>query len=306
MNVFRFLKKCLLDRPAAIKSFKNVFLLYYNQFRFYSGFWTWMRIGSDVIKYKLSTGGILLLESGHNFIAFLYQSKGEYEPEVSNFMMKILNKGDTFIDCGANVGYFSVLAGDLVKEEGQVISIEANPITFSLLKRNIKNNGLNQAINCALTSKKGNVELFFPSTGDVLSSIAKNKYFKGSSIRSFKVEGITLDELVQSIPLKRIDLIKIDIEGGEIDVLKSSKQIFSKFRPIFVVEHCPETWSSFGYTYVDLQEIIDDNGYILREFNVEEQTLVVVTEDVWKRPYTNLIILPKERSSDVYQKLQLY
>lgn len=211
MNIFRFIKKCLLDQPAAIASFKNVLYIYYNRLRFYSGFWSWMRVRSDTIEHKLLTGGILLLESGHNFTEFLHRLNGEYEPEVSNFMIKILNKGDTFIDCGANVGYFSVLAGDLVKEEGQVISIEANPITFSLLKRNIKSSGLNRAINCALTAKNGDVNLFFPSTGDILSSISKNKYFKNSFIRSFKVKGLTLDHLAKILSLKKIDLIKIDI-----------------------------------------------------------------------------------------------
>ncbi|MGI0480757.1 FkbM family methyltransferase [Geminocystis sp. CENA526] len=156
-----------------------------------------------------------------------------YEPEVREALKFLLKEGDTFIDCGANIGYFSVLASSLVGESGKVISIEANPVTYKLLVNNLRTNNFGVPIHCALTSNEGEVELFMPNGGDVYSSLRQGGLVTGKNIQSFKVLGKKLDSVFQDLSLSRVDLVKIDIEGGELDVLFSSVFFATKSKTCF-------------------------------------------------------------------------
>ena len=140
--------------------------------------------------HHLPNGGILLLEPRHSFTYCFYPGVDQYEPDVRAALQYFLKLGNTFIDCGANIGYFSVLANNLVGKAGKVISIEANPVTFSLLEANLKANNFGVPIHCALTNEAGEVELFMPTEGgDVYSSLRKGGLVNGESIQSFKVLG---------------------------------------------------------------------------------------------------------------------
>ena len=100
MNVGRFLRKCVTDYPAAVRSAKLVAREYY-------GRWYW-RLRYEPLAYHLPTGGVLLLEPGHAFTGCFWPDVDRYEPEVCAFLRRVLKPGATFIDCGANVGYFSI------------------------------------------------------------------------------------------------------------------------------------------------------------------------------------------------------
>jgi Met-10+ like-protein len=164
MNVIRFLKKCVMDRPAAWCSAKLVMRSIYGQL-----YWTFRP--DAPIRYRIPSGGVLLLEPGHSFTQCFWPAVDQYEPDVCAALLHLLKPGDTFLDCGANIGYFSILAGHLVGAEGQVIAIEANPMTQPLLDRNLRLNGFGKIVRCALTSSTGELELFLPRAGDVYSSL---------------------------------------------------------------------------------------------------------------------------------------
>ncbi|HIK06680.1 MAG TPA: FkbM family methyltransferase [Trichormus sp. M33_DOE_039] len=235
MNIWRFIKKLFTDQEAAWLSAKLVARSFYGQ-------WYWSLNPNKPLVHRLTEGGSLLLEPGHSFTHCFYPGVDTYEPDVRSALQYLLKPGNVFIDCGANIGYFSVLANTLVGKTGKVISIEANPITFNLLEKNLKLNNFGMPIHCALTTEsKQEVELFVPVEGDVYSSLRKGGLVKGESVQSFKVLGRTLDEIVKELGLSKVDVVKIDIEGGEINVLKSASYVLSSFRPVVIAEYGTNT-----------------------------------------------------------------
>lgn len=289
MNLLRFLKRCLTDTPAALRSARVLARTYYGQL-----YWS-LKPGVP-LAYHLPTGGMLLLDHKHAFTGCFWPDVERYEPDVRTFLQCALKAGDTFIDCGANVGYFSVQSGALVGKSGKVIAIEANPRTFKLLERNLKANGFGIPLHCALTSQTGEVELFMPQDWDVYSSLRAGGLVEGRADESFKVMARTLDDVVRELALKRVDVVKIDIEGGELDVLRSAPNVLTNFRPLIITEYGINTWASFDATHTDLKELAAKFGYSLRLFDTQSRKLVPVREDVWQGTFANVVMMPLERS----------
>ena len=247
------------------------------------------------LAYHLPSGGTLLLDHKHAFTGCFWPDVERYEPDVRSFLQYALRPGDTFIDCGANVGYFSVQAGALVGSKGTVVAIEANPRTFKLLERNLLANQFGIPVHCALTSQKGEVELFMPRDWDVYSSLRADGLVEGHADQSFKVAARTLDEVVGELALKQVDLVKVDIEGGELDVLRSAPHLLSSLRPLIITEYGVKTWGSFGVTHRDLRELARKFDYSLHLFDPQSLKLVNVSDDIWQRPFVNVVMMPDER-----------
>jgi FkbM family methyltransferase len=291
MNPFRFIKKCLADTPAALKSAKTVARHYYGQLY-------WAMRPQTPLRYHLPTGGMLLLEPKHAFTGVFWPDVECYEPDVCRFLRYVLKPGGTFIDCGANVGFFSIQAGALVGDGGTVVAIEANPQTYKLLERNLRANNFGLPVHCALTSQTGEVELFVPGTWDVYSSLRADSLVEGVADNSFKVKARTLDEVVEELALPRVDLVKIDIEGGEFDVLRSAPRLLGTLRPFIIMEYGLSTWPAFGVTGEDLKQLAKDFGYTINLFSVQKQRLIPVGDEIWDTNFINLVLAPKERAAE--------
>jgi FkbM family methyltransferase len=288
MNLGRFLKKCLTNPPAAWSSAKLVARSFYAQW-----YWSWKP--RSPLVHHLSGGGVLLLEPGHSFTYCFYPGVDTYEPDVSMALKHLLKAGHTFIDCGANVGYFSILAAQLVQEGGTVVSIEANPSTYSLLKRNLSVNGVGIPVHCALTTQKGEVELFMPiEGGDVYSSLHIGGLLQGQAVKTFQVQGRALDEVIEELKLSQINLIKIDVEGAELEVLRSANHLLSHFRPLLIMEYSVKTWSAFGATAKDLEQLLERHSYKSYLYDKENKCLVPTTLKTWQENYVNVVLVPEE------------
>src|SRR5574341_861166 len=87
---------------------------------------------------------------------------GVWEPHLTRWIGRRLSPGDAFIDVGANIGYFSLLASKLVGDSGTVVSIEASPRTFDLLQGNLARNRAHniRAVNVVVSDRRGRVSLF--------------------------------------------------------------------------------------------------------------------------------------------------
>jgi FkbM family methyltransferase len=292
MNVIRFLKKCLTDRPAAWRSMRLVMRSVYGQIH-------WALRPDVPICYRIPSGGLLLLERDHSFTQAFWPGVDQYEPDVRAALLHFLKPGDVFVDCGANIGYFSVLAGHLVSPMGKVIAIEANPLTQPLLDRNLRLNGFGKIVRCALASSAGDLELFMPRAGDAYSSMRTGGLVTGTDIKRFPVPGRTLDEVVSSLSLQRLDLIKIDIEGAELDVLRSAKRVMRELRPMIICEYGANTWPAFGARKEDLLLLLKQWNYRVGIFDPTTKQINPVSERVWISAYANLVLFPLERDDSV-------
>ena len=180
---------------------------------------------------------------------------GKYEKKKVDIFSKIIKNGDCIIDAGAHVGYYSLLASCLTGKRGRVYSFEPMKDNVVLLKSHININGIRNVkiFTCALAERKGVVGFLFgnsSTTGRLVKKIT------GTHIVNVKVN--SLDNLLKNKQIKVPDIIKIDVEGGEYNVLKGSRTILSRYSPtIFLATHsvqvnnrCIELLKKQGYSCV--------------------------------------------------------
>jgi FkbM family methyltransferase len=163
---------------------------------------------------------------------------GRYEPNEFRLLSRILSAGMTFIDVGANMGLYTIFAAHRVQPTGRVISIEPSAREQELLLQNI---GLNRFGNvavlpAAVADRSGTVELlvapFERSGHNTLGRFGYDTKLDHSET----VRTITLDSLLDSEGLDRVDVIKIDIEGGELSALRGAAQMLSAHHPALLLE----------------------------------------------------------------------
>jgi FkbM family methyltransferase len=185
---------------------------------------------------------------------------GFWEYWLTKYFAEQIKPGDTVIDIGANLGYYTLLAGDLVTATGRVVAVEPNPLVFELLSKSVGVNGYldrTQLHNIALTAagqtrtKKLFVPKNEPKNGTLLPDDA--------NIEAHQAKGEVLTiELGHLRPedFERVDFIKIDVEGAELEVLRGLLPIIERFRPRIVCE------VNFfrGYKFEDVQTILGETG----------------------------------------------
>lgn len=155
----------------------------------------------------------------------------------------ILKPDDVFIDVGANVGLFTLVAAKRLVD-GQIHAFEPVKTNLTRLRANLLLNQFhNVVVNAvALSNISSNRDLFIPAVnlnrGIRNTGLASFYVSKQEISRSKKesVSTITLDEYVQRSDLEKVDVIKIDVEGAEMDVLEGGLESLRKFRPIILME----------------------------------------------------------------------
>ncbi len=163
---------------------------------------------------------------------------GVYEAGVLNVLKNFLKKGDFFIDVGSNIGIISLAASQFVGENGRVYSFEPEPETFNFFRRNILINNLKNitAFNKGLGSAKEVKKIYYSKDygNSTLLESEKSKY----KFIEKKIEIETLDNIISENNIKNIKMIKIDVEGWELEVLKGAEKLLkSKNAPIISIEY---------------------------------------------------------------------
>jgi FkbM family methyltransferase len=141
-------------------------------------------------------------------------------------------EGMNFLDIGAHIGKYTIRAGMKIGKEGKVVAIEPDKDNFDLLVRNIEANGLQNcvALNLAAYRADTEVNLFLASTSREHSIM--EDFGKGSR----KVTARALDSVLEEIGIEKVDLIKIDVEGAELEVLEGLENTLTKQNPLLIVE----------------------------------------------------------------------
>jgi FkbM family methyltransferase len=172
-------------------------------------------------------GASLQVDARDDCGRFIYYF-GLWEPPLTAWIQSHLKSGDCFVDVGANIGYFSVLASPLVGSTGRVVSIEAIPKTFSVLNRNLLANRLNntRSLNIAVWDKEEVLTFFVPS--DIISGVStvmpervkKRETLAQEDVLSVPccVSAAPLSALLSKDEIKAARIIKIDVEGAEEQV----------------------------------------------------------------------------------------
>jgi FkbM family methyltransferase len=154
---------------------------------------------------------------------------GNYEPEFTGFLERVIQPGMTFVDVGANLGFFSVVAGCLGAE---VIAYEPNPELFIYLERNLALNWIDaEPIPKAAHRDDVPRQLVVPARMKGCGSLVR---FAGGAIgeERFQVECERLDDRID-----QVDLLKVDVEGGEAAVLDGASKLVPEHVGVIALEY---------------------------------------------------------------------
>jgi FkbM family methyltransferase len=161
--------------------------------------------------------------------------------EITKLQDSDSNRCHAFIDVGAHVGYFSLIASVLLEKKGQIFTFEAAKGTFDLLEKNLKSRNNIQTFHNAVTDIETDLTFFeFPVSHSEYNTLHNEQFKNEGWYQKFKpkkiiVKGITLDSIVQKFDLKN-PLIKIDTEGAEAQVIKGGLETFKTQNPIIIME----------------------------------------------------------------------
>ena len=226
------------------------------------------RLGASTIRAHTSWGAALDLEfSDVSTASAIYF--GAYEEEEVKKIFKYVKRGMTVLDIGAHIGYFALLMAHLVGPDGLVFAFEPNPSTYTQLKTNLAINphlsdGRIKILQSALGEDQGVQSFFCPISG--YEGLAGLKDTKRAPINQVsKVEVDTLDNFAVTHNLKRIDFIKMDIEGAEYDVLKGSEKVLNELHPIILFEACELNTEPYGYRVFEELQYLEQRRYVVKQ-----------------------------------------
>lgn len=164
---------------------------------------------------------------------------GSYEEGTLGIIDQVLEQGDYFIDVGANIGLMSLVASKKIESTGRVIAFEPHPHTFNILKKNIWINHIHNIIpvNYGVGASVQEQDLYsnLQHNRGSASIVNKNKNETPLKIRIVRLDKYLKEE---NIPSKNIKMIKIDVEGFELEVIKGASSILQKKEaPILCIEY---------------------------------------------------------------------
>ena len=199
---------------------------------------------------------------------------GAYEPTERAYLLEAGSGAHVVFDVGANVGFYSLYWALHLAPGGSVHAFEPVPSTFSWLRRNVALNNLEGVIranNFGLADEAKKVSMFMPGfTGSGAASM-KNLHPEEATIE-VEVRFDTLDEYFSANKLCRLDLVKADVEGSEMFVLRGGRKTIEQFRPLIFLELLRKWSKPFGYHPNDVIGMLGEIGY--RCFTFGEKRLV--------------------------------
>ena len=215
------LARLIKDPVTTVPFFIMQFLAYIHPFKVnYKTLW------GDKMSFYLPEGGMI------------YQY-GFFEANLTNFLIRFLKEGNTFLDVGAHVGTYTILASKLVGDMGKVYAFEPTPRTFDTLKQNsIIRSNIN-VYNNAILDKNSAIEFFdygpkFSAFNTFKKRNDENITFR-NKVKKISVSTLSLDSFCEENKINP-DFIKIDAEGAEHIILNAMANILQKNKPVLSIE----------------------------------------------------------------------
>jgi FkbM family methyltransferase len=184
---------------------------------------------------------------------------GTYERHESALVRKYLRPGMTFVDIGANIGYYSLMAAAVAGPLGRVIAFEPNPVLNTQLKRTVDHNGIRNITveQLALAEKPGSGLLFVPKeSGNNTATMIAN-----DGGRPIAVSVLTLDEYLEHHQIGHVNFMKMDVEGFEPKIIQGALlSIRAKKIDAILCEFCGEWLRRNGTTPIDFYKFMRSLG----------------------------------------------
>lgn len=201
-------------------------------------------------------GYIMHIDKNDTIVSHYILENKAWEELSSSVMNSVIKSGDTVLDIGAHIGYYTLLASKRVGPHGKVYAFEPDPHNFSLLKKNIKTNNIKNVVlvNKAVGDKDTTTHFYLnpTNTGD-------NRTYKNDNpSKRITVQQIKLDGFIT----EPVHVIKMDIQGSELKALEGMKRLLAK-NPYLTIfsEFWPEGLLNNNSDPKKLLQILNKNGY---------------------------------------------
>jgi FkbM family methyltransferase len=229
-------------------------------------------------------------------------SHGKFEEAEWHFVDRFIKKGMTVLDIGAHHGFYTILCSKKVGSTGRVVAFEPSPgeqrkLLFHLKLNHCKNVTIESH---ALAGQNGKATLF----------VTKGWYTAFNSLRppalsvptqEVEVSTIRLDGYLRALQLEKIDLIKIDTEGAELEILQGAENLLmTKSSPVIMIEVCDERTRPWGYPSAAIYDFLARRGYAW--FSVTDDGYLRLCEkgtDLY-----NLVAVPKWKLHEMRDYLE--
>jgi len=197
---------------------------------------------------------------GDIFVSRAIEDWGNWEGSNTALLMNILGQPADFIDIGANIGWFTLVAAHALRGRGQVHSFEPDPAHLAKLRTNVSTNHLeNVTINgCALSDRSGNARLYLNAVNRGDNSLLPSVERSGTTLVRLQ----RLDDY-SGLSRERPLILKLDVQGGEIDVLTGARTLLTSY-PHEVVLFCevsPTALAVGGRRTAELAALLDELGF---------------------------------------------
>lgn len=229
-------------------------------------------LGDGVVLARVLGRHKMFLRSSDRGFGCHLMLDGFWEIGLTQFFARYLKPGMNIIDVGANFGYYTLLFSDAVGPSGSVIAVEPNPDTLTLLRETVALNGMQsrtQIVPHALGARRGRALLFMPEGEPKNTLLVTHAELPGG--HTIEVETLTIDDITRSSP--KIDLVKIDAEGAEIDIIIGMGELIARDRPAIALEFNAARYASPAdflnlllASYGDARELNPDGDLVPLDF----------------------------------------
>jgi FkbM family methyltransferase len=206
--------------------------------------------------------GVWLRVSGVVEAEWGFLARKRKEEKTAQFVRSFLKPGMTFVDVGANIGYFTLLAAQLVGSQGRIVAYEPTPVVAARLRENILLNGFDQviAVEAAVCEEVGTAHLHQSADDPEANSLFDE------TGHSLEVSVTSLDTDLKCRGIKKIDLLKIDAEGAETLVLRGATAFLdAPDPPVIIIEINPVTLAPAGSSVPEILDLLASHRYSFAE-----------------------------------------
>ncbi|HEV2412535.1 MAG TPA: FkbM family methyltransferase [Candidatus Saccharimonadales bacterium] len=185
---------------------------------------------------RIFTGQKMYVDTRDISLAPHLMLDGVWEESFTKIFRRYLKPDSVFFDVGANFGYFGLVAGTEITSEGSIHFFEPNPLLAAYIKRTVSINGMwgrSKVVQKAVGASRAKLALtvpgdYFGSASMVIDEQVVAAFVDKKELRSFKVDQVSLDDYVEEAGLKKVDVMKIDVEGYEESVYRGMNQTIKK------------------------------------------------------------------------------
>jgi len=202
--------------------------------------------------------------------------RGHWEPLETKVFIDLLKPGATVVDAGANFGHYALTAANIVGANGQVIAFEPHPETYGLLTANAALLPIDnlRTVQAGLSDASGEITLYSDAANPGGHSFFEWNVRHNEGDKK-TVPVYSLDTFLQKeLPGKQLDVLKMDVQGFEMNLLNGTKETITTHKPSVLCEVTPEALQRAGSGHSELLKFFEDLGYRMTVIDAEAGKLI--------------------------------